>query len=67
MSLTWKDYVEIADKLNETYPDKCLTDMPDEELVSLVRALPDFDDQSEPDETVLGAIWNRWVYVGYPE
>lgn len=67
MSLQWKDYVEIADELNELYPDKALTDMKDEELISLVRALPDFEDESDPDETVLGAIWNRWVYVGYQE
>ena len=26
-----------------------------------------YDDAGEPDETVLSAIWNRWVYVAYPE
>ena len=38
-----------------------------EELIRLVKSLPDFQDDSEPDELVLDAIWNRWVYVGYPE
>lgn len=67
MSLCWKDYVEIADALNEAYPDKALTDMPDDELISLVRSLDDFEDESEPNEVVLGAIWNRWVFVAYPD
>ena len=67
MALRWKDYCEIADALNEAYPDQALTDMKDEELIRLVKTLSDFDDPSDPDETVLGAIWNRWVYVAYPE
>lgn len=67
MALRWKDYCDIADALNEAYPDMALTDMPDGELVRLVKSLPDFADDAEPDETVLSAIWNRWVYVAYPE
>ena len=60
-------YRRHDDALNEAYPDKALTDMKDEELIRLVKSLPDFDDAGEPDETVLSAIWNRWVYVAYPE
>ena len=67
MALQWKNYCEIADALNEAYPDKALKDMENEELIRLVRSLPDFKDAGEPDETVLSAIWNRWVYVAYPE
>ncbi len=67
MALEWKDYCEIADALNEAHPEKALTDMKDEELISLVKALPDFGAQSEPTEETLSAIWNRWVYVAYPE
>lgn len=67
MSYGWKDYCEIADALNEAYPDQSLTNMKLEELIRLVKSLPDFQDDSEPDELVLDAIWNRWVYVGYPE
>lgn len=67
MALRWKDYCDIADALNEVYPDMALTDMPNEELIRLVKSLPEFADDADPDETVLGAIWNRWVYVAYPE
>ena len=67
MALHWKDYCEIADALNEAYPDQALKDMEDGELIRLVRTLPDFDDAAEPDEKVLSAIWNRWVFVAYPE
>ncbi len=67
MALQWKNYCEIADALNEAYPDKALKDMENEELIRLVKSLPDFDDAGNPDETVLSAIWNRWVYVAYPE
>ena len=63
----WEDYCDIADALNEAYPDKSLKDLGKDELVRLVKSLPDFDDAAEPTEMVLDAIWNRWVYVAYPE
>lgn len=67
MALHWEDYCDIADALNAAYPDKALTDMKNEELIRLVKALPDFKDDGEPNDLTLSAIWNRWVYVAYPE
>ena len=37
----WEDYCDIADALNEAYPDKSLKDLKKEELVRLVKTLPD--------------------------
>ena len=38
MSYGWKDYCEIADALNEAYPDQSLTNMKPEELIRLVKS-----------------------------
>lgn len=67
MALRWKEYVELADALNKAYPDQTLADMEDAELIRLVKALPDFHDDSEPDETTLMAVMARWISVAYPE
>jgi len=68
MALRWENYPEIADALNEAYPDQPLLDLSDEELIKLVTSLPDFADTPVPeDERAITAVWNRWVAIAYPD
>lgn len=68
MGLRWENYCEIADALNEAYPEQPLLDLGDDELLKMVTSLPDFEDAATPaDERALSAIWNRWVSVAYPD
>ena len=68
MGLRWENYCEIADALNEAFPEQPLLDLGDEELLKMVTSLPEFEDTSVPQgERVLPAIWNRWVSVAYPD
>lgn len=68
MALRWENYCEIADALNEAYPEQPLLDLGDDELLKMVTTLPGFEDTATPtDERVLPAIWNRWVSIAYPD
>lgn len=68
MSLSWEKYWEIAEALNEAHPTQDLIHLNDEQLLKMIVALPDFDDEPVPPSVKdLEAVLTCWTELDAPE
>jgi len=59
--LNWSNYGTIAILLNEKFPDEELLAISEERITALARQLPNFADNSEPDEDAIDSIIYTWI------
>ena len=68
MSLSWEKYWEIAEALNKAHPTQDLIHLNDENLLKMIVALPDFDDEPVPPSPKdLEAVLTCWTELDNPE
>lgn len=68
MSLSWEKYWEIAEALNAVHPTQDLIHLKDEDLLKMIVALPDFDDEPVPPSSKdLEAVLTCWTELDDPE
>jgi len=62
--MEWKDYGEIANALNELYPNRNPVVMENAELIEKITALPGFKgDKQPPNKDYLSFISYKWIMV----
>lgn len=68
LSMTWDDYGVLGQALCAAYPDANYLAISNDELVRLVRSLPEFSGPADPpDPLVLSAVRLAWVAVAEGE
>lgn len=67
MSLSFEKYWEIAEALNEAHPTQPLLNLEEGKLYEMIKALPDFDDDTAPTSGDLHSVWVSWTDLAYPE
>jgi len=59
--LNWSNYGTIAILLNEKFHNEELLAISEERITALARQLPNFADNSEPDEDAIDSIIYTWI------
>lgn len=65
--LNWNNYGTLAILLNQAYPDEDMIAISENRILDLVKNLPNFTDQSEPDEGVIDSIIYTWISLNDDE
>lgn len=67
MALTWSDVDELAQALENLYPQTDLSVLEYDELRQLVASVDGFDDSSVPDDYDMESVINAWINIQFPE
>jgi len=69
--MDWEDYTEIAEELDELYPDTRIDalSLSKSELKKMIISLPDFNNNANEEESDFHAkfIRNEWVSIRMPK
>ena len=58
--LNWNNFCTLAILLNENFPDEDLLAISPARIVELVGTIPNFDDNTTPDEEILDTVIYTW-------
>lgn len=65
--LNWNNYGTLAILLNQANPNEDMIAISEDRILELVKNLPNFTDQSEPDEGVIDSIIYTWISLNDDE
>lgn len=67
MALKWSDIDDLAQALENLYPETDLSVLEYDELRRLVAGVKDFNDETVPDDDDMEAVINAWINIQFPE
>ena len=67
MTLKWSDTDDLAQALENLYPETDLSVLEYDGLRKMVAGVKDFDDQTVPEEEDMEAVINAWINIQFPE
>ncbi|MBR1777959.1 MAG: Fe-S cluster assembly protein IscX [Alphaproteobacteria bacterium] len=67
MALNWSDVDDLAQALQELYPQTDLSVLEYDELQKMVACISGFDDKTVPDQDDMEAVINAWINIQFPE
>lgn len=67
MALKWSDVDELAQALENLYPQTDLSVLEYDELREMAAGVNGFDDSSVPDNDDMEAVINAWIAIQFPE
>ncbi|MBP3402921.1 MAG: Fe-S cluster assembly protein IscX [Alphaproteobacteria bacterium] len=67
MALKWSDVDELAQALENLYPQTDLSVLEYGELQKMAAGVDGFDDSSVPDNDDMEAVINAWIGIQFPE
>ena len=67
MALKWSDIEDLAQALEQLYPETDLSVLEHDELRRMVAGIKGFDDASEPDDDDMEAVISTWINIQFPE
>jgi len=59
--LSWSNFGSIAILLHQQYPEENLLAISEQRVTEIIKAIPNFTDENEPDEDAIDSIIYTWI------